>query len=452
MLVKRFYLNLLIRMMLILATMFILAFAIQNMLEDQLMFTFIVLSGLLLLQMVLLLRYLRHTNRLLTKFVLAMANQDFTQKFGKEKGRAAYQDLQQAFNKIIEKYQSVYLEKESQSFMMHHLVKEIPAGIMVLNQEGEVLVRNQAMEDLLMLEEGRSGFYDKILKPGVPGTYAYKLTSSGEQLNLSVNVSEFILLNKVHKIILVQDISKEVNAGEVDAIQRLLRILTHEIMNSLAPVQSLTETITMLMTNAEGKPREQESLSQRNYNDILESVQAIKERAGGLDSFVHRFRTLTRLPEKLETEVVKVEHLFASVVKLMHTDLDKVDFHTELEHEDLEIRIDAALVEQVLINLINNSLTAMTEQSNPRLVLKAKRSDTYILVQVTDNGSGIPSDRLTDIFTPFYSTKEQASGIGLSFVKQILKLHNASIHVQSIHGEGSTFSIRFPNAEFRMNY
>jgi signal transduction histidine kinase len=446
MLVKRFYLNLLIRMMLILVTMSFQAFAIQNMVEGQLMFTFIVLSGLLILQVVLLFRYLKHTNRMLTKFVLAIANQDFTQKFGKEKGKAAYQDLNQAFNKIIGQYQSVYMEKESQTFMMHHLVREIPAGIMVLNQEGDSLVRNQAMEDLLMLEEGRSGFYEKIVKPGIPGTYSHKIASSGGQLNLSVNVSDFMLLNSIHKIILVQDISKEVHAGEVDAIQRLLRILTHEIMNSLAPVQSLTETITMLMTDAEGKPRDQDSLSQRNYNDILESVQAIQERAGGLDSFVHRFRTLTRLPEKLETEAVKVKHLFESVAKVMHADLASVDLHTELENEDLEIRIDAALVEQVLINLINNSITAMAEQSSPRLELKAHRRDTYILVQVADNGTGIPSDRLTDIFTPFYSTKEQASGIGLSFVKQILKLHNASIHVQSIVGEGSTFSIRFPRA------
>jgi signal transduction histidine kinase len=444
MLVKRFYLNLLIRMLLILATMSFLAFAIQNMLEGQLMFTFIVWSGVLILQVILLFRYLKHTNRLLTKFVLAIANQDFTQKFGQEKDRAAYQDLNQAFNKIIGQYQSVYMEKESQTFMMHHLVEKIPAGIMVLNQEGDSLVKNQAMEELLMLEEGRSGFYEQIVKPGIPGTYSYKLTSSGEQLNLSVNVSEFVLLNSIHKIILVQDISKEVTAGEVEAIQRLLRILTHEIMNSLAPVQSLTETITMLMTDAEGKPRDQDSLSQRNYNDILESVQAIQERAEGLDSFVHRFRTLTRLPEKLETETVRVKDLFESLAKMMQADLASVDFHTELESEDLEIRIDAALVEQVLINLINNSITAMAEQSSPRLELKAKKRDTYILVQVADNGTGIPSDRLTDIFTPFYSTKERASGIGLSFVKQILKLHNASIHVQSTVGEGSTFSIRFP--------
>jgi signal transduction histidine kinase len=446
MLVKRFYLNLVLHMVLILATMSFQAFAIRDLVEGQHLFTFIVLSGFLVLQVVLLFRYLRKTNRQLTKFVLAIANQDFTLKFGKEKGKTPHKELNQAFNKIIAQYQSVYMEKESQTFLMHHLVKEIPAGIMVLNQDGGLLEKNQAIERLLKLEEGQPGFYEKIVKPGIPGTYHHKLSASGEQLDLSIHVSEFLLMNKLHKIVLVQDISKEVNAGEVDAIQRLLRILTHEIMNSLAPVQSLTETITMLMTDAEGRPREQESLSQRNYNDILESVQAIQERAGGLDRFVNRFRTLTRLPETLETEAVLVKDLFESVGKIMHAELDHVDLRTDLESENLEIRVDPALVEQVLINLINNSLTAMSTQPAPLLILKAKQSDAYITVQVVDNGSGIPEEKLSDIFMPFYSTKEQASGIGLSFVKQILRLHNASIHVRSAIGEGSTFSIRFPKA------
>lgn len=444
MLVKRFYLNLVLRMTLILATMVLQAFAIRDLVDSQKMFTFIVLSGFLILQVILLFHYLRKTNKNLSKFVLAIANQDFNLKFGKEKGRAYHAELNQAFNKILSQYQSVYMERESQSFLMHHLVKEIPAGIMVINQDGDVLVKNQSIEGLLLLEEGQAGFYEKIVRPGIPGTYAYKLTTSGERINLSVNITEFLLLNKLHKIILVQDISKEVNVSELDAIQRLLRILTHEIMNSLAPVQSLTETITMLMTDASGQAREQESLSQQNYNDILESVQAIQERAGGLDHFVNRFRTLTRLPDTLETEVLEVKNLFMSVCKIMHAELAQVDVNTDLEGDDLEIRADAALVEQVLINLINNSLTAMSAQSSPRLILKAFHSEAHIVLHIEDNGSGIAAEKMSDIFMPFYSTKKQASGIGLSFVKQILRLHNASIHVQSAVGQGSTFSIRFP--------
>ncbi len=412
--------------------------------KGQFLFTFIVLSGILVLQLVLLFRYLKKTNRQLTKFVLAIANQDFTLKFAGEKGKTDYRELNHAFNKIIAQYQSVYMEKESQSILMHHLVKEIPAGIIIINEEGDLLVKNKAFEDLLSMEDGPSDLYEKVLKLKIPGTYSHKLFSSGEQLNLSLTVKEFLLLNKLHRVILVQDISKEVDAGGVDAIQRLLRILTHEIMNSLAPVQSLTETITMLMTDAEGQPKEQGSLSQHNYKDILESVQAIHERAGGLDHFVNRFRTLTRLPETLETKPVLLKDLFRSVCKIMDADLALIDVRQELESEDLQIRVDAALIEQVLINLVTNSLTAMSAQKAPLLFLKAFHGDVCLTVQVVDNGSGIPPEKLADIFMPLYSTKAQASGIGLSFVKQILRLHNASIHVQSTPGQGSTFTIRFP--------
>jgi signal transduction histidine kinase len=443
MLVKRFYLNLVLRMILILATMTFQAFAIVDMVEGQLMFTFIVLSGVLILQVVLLFHYLRRTNRNLTKFVLAIANEDFSLKFAKEKGKTPHKELNQAFNKIIEQYQSVYMEKESQSFLMQHLVKEIPAGIMVVNQEGDLIVKNHTMERFLKLEDGQPGFYEKILRADKPGANTYKLSASGEQLILSVTINEFPLLNKIHRIILVQDISKEVDAGEVDAIQRLLRILTHEIMNSLAPVQSLTETITMLMTDAEGRPREQESMSQSKFNDILESVQAIQERTGGLDHFVNRFRTLTRLPETLETKAVAIKDLFGSVSNIMHTQLMEVKLVLEVEHEEMKIEADSALMEQVLINLVTNSLTAMSATKHPCLILKAFHRNAHILIQVQDNGSGIPEEKLEDIFMPFYSTKEKASGIGLSFVKQVLLLHNANIQVHSSLGKGSTFSMRF---------
>lgn len=449
MLVQRFYLNLVLRMVLILVTMVAQAFAIRDLLEEQLMFTFLVLTLFLVLQVVLMFSYLKKTNRKLTKFVLAIANQDFSIKFGKGEARTPHGELNQAFDRILSQYHSVYLEKESQTFLMFHLVKEIPAGILVLNQEGAVLVKNPSMERFLKLEEGQEGFYEKYIQTGVPGTYAHKLSSPGEQLNLSVTINEFLLLGRIHRVVLIQDISKEVNASEVDAIQRLLRILTHEIMNSLAPVQSLTETITMLMTDEKGRPMKQESLSQVNYNDILESVQAIQERTGGLDHFVNRFRTLTRLPDSLETTRVPVKDLFSAVSRLMHAELAGVEVLCEVDEEKLIIEADTVLLEQVLINLITNSISAMEHESAPQLNLKAYSRESHISVQVTDNGSGIPEEKLSDIFLPFYSTKEQASGIGLSFVKQILSLHNATIHVQSGVEEGSTFSMRFPIPDYR---
>lgn len=449
MLVQRFYLNLVLRLVFILATMTAQAFVIRDLVEGQLMFTFIVLSLALVLQVVLMFRFLRKTNRQLAKFVLAITNQDLNIKFGKGSGKTPHTELNQAFDRILSLYHSVNLEKESQTFLMFHLIKEIPAGILVLNQDAEVIVKNPFMERLLKLEEGKEGFYEKFIQTHPSGTYPYKLLSPGEQLNLSVTINEFPLLNRLHRVVLVQDISKEVNAGEVNAIQGLLRILTHEIMNSLAPVQSLTETITMLMTDEKGQAREQEGLSPQNFNDILESVQAIQERAGRLDDFVNRFRSLTRLPDALEKEPVTVRELFSAVIRVMHAELEGVEVSIHLENEQLWLEADAVLMEQVLINLITNSIVAMEMHSEPQLTLKAFSGKSQIFIQVSDNGMGIPEAKLADIFLPFYSTKEQASGIGLSFVKQIMSLHNGSIQVKSEVGKGSTFTMGFPHQGVR---
>lgn len=452
MLLRRFYINLVVRMILILSTMAAMAFVSNDLIERQFLFTFIVLTGFLLFQVVFLFRYLRKSDRQLSLFVQAISDQDFTLKFDGGKKPTPYRDLNEAFNTIIEQYRSVTMEKESQSFLIHHLLQAIPAGIVVLNEEGRVLLRNRAIERLLALKNVKSleeirmvepDFYKQVLRSGLPGTYVHQVSTPQGQKKYSVSVKTFHLFNSLHKLILVQDISKEVDAGEVDAIQRLLRIITHEIMNSLTPVNSLAETVTMLMTDQEGRPKVQEDLSQRNYNDILESVQAIQERAAGLDHFLNSFMTLTKLPEKIGTEPVRVRGLLESVCKIMHTELSGVDVKVHLESEELEIQIDAALIEQVLLNLVTNSLTAMSDTVHPQLALKGFRDEGAVIIQIEDNGVGIPPDRLGDIFMPFYSTKEKSSGIGLSFVKQILRMHDATIHVRSSLNEGSTFTMKF---------
>ena len=450
MLLKRFYLNLIVRLVLILLTMVFQAFAIHSLFQGQLLFTLIVLSGFLILQMVLLFFYIKKSNRQLTRLVLSLSNQDLMQSLGDS--HTPHKEFKQALNAIVNQYHSIYMEKESQSFLMHHLVSIIPAGIIVTDLDGKLILLNRAVEELLDLSDVTSmkeieacqpDLYDKFLKEEVPGNYTYELTSGGELKKLAVTIRQFLLLKNQHRIFLIQDISTEVDAGEIDAVQRLLRILTHEIMNSLTPVHSLTETISMLMTDDNGKTKKQEQLSPKNYNDILESVLAIQERSSGLDHFVTQFRTLTRMPENLECKTVKVRDLFESVCKVMKSELAGVEVQLQLDSEDLSIRVDAALMEQVLINLITNALTAMSSRDQPMLGLKAFSLDTGIVIQVKDNGTGISEEKLPDIFMPFYSTKEQASGIGLSFVKQVLRIHKASIKVQSVVNEGSSFTMSF---------
>ena len=191
MLLKRFYINLIIRLLLILANMVLQAFAIRDLIGGQMLFTFIVLSGILILQVVLLFLYVKKTNRVLTRLVLSLSNQDFSQSPGRD--RTPHKELRYALNAIIEQYQSVYMEKESQTFLMHHLVQAIPAGILVVDQEGSILHINKVIERLLDLSGARNmeeiqkqepDLYKEILGPGIQGTYVFERSQQGENRKL----------------------------------------------------------------------------------------------------------------------------------------------------------------------------------------------------------------------------------------------------------------------------
>ena len=449
MLLKRFYFNLSLRLVLILVNLVLLAFAIRDLIGNQLLFTFVVLSGILVLQVILVFLYIKKTNRQLTRLILSISNHDFSQTL--DDRRTPHKELQKALNSIIEQYQSVYLENESQNFLMHHLVQTIPAGILVIKPDGTFMLKNKAMEDLLGLSntsslaemKERDPDLRKLFDPPEPGSSSLSRSVLGEQKKLSVIIREIRIMNQFHLLVLVQDISRDVEAGEIDAIQRLLRILTHEIRNSLTPVQTLTETISMLMTDAKGNRKEPDELSRENYDDILDSVEAIRERTEKLDQFISRFRKLTRMPENLDFTSIRIRDLFDSVCRIMQAELSRVGLAVNVEQEDMQIQADAALMEQVLINLVTNALTAMSGTKEPLLELAAFKNERGTVIRVSDNGSGIPRDKLPHIFMPFYSTKEEASGIGLSFVKQVLRLHRASIQVQSEDGKGSDFYIHF---------
>ncbi len=452
MLLRKFYINLILRIVLILSNMIAVAIVIPNLLEKQLMFTLIVFAMILILQIILLLHYVRKTNRLLTKFVLAISNLDFTSKFKTDYADTPYKDLNIAFNKIIEQYQNVTFETQAQHFITDHIIQAIPAGILVFSENETISFKNKRAENLLGLKEIYSihqlegllpDFYKKLTENEKAGSFIYETSDQNERKILSVTVKSFKLYSQNQKLISIQDISREIDQGELDAIQRLMRILTHEIMNSLTPINSLTETITMLMSDENGDARPFNVFNEINYNDVRESVIAIKERGEGLDHFVINFRTLTKLPEKLQTKKVLVNDLINSVCKIMNAELNNISVKVETEKDDLFINIDNALIEQVLINLITNSLTAMSKTKKPELHLKSFIKDNNTLIQVADNGVGISKEKLSDIFIPFYSTKEKGSGIGLSFARQIMRLHNGSINAQSSPSEETIFTLNF---------
>ncbi len=432
--------------------MIVLAIIARDLFQNQLVFTFMIISSILVLQVALLFNYIKKTNKLFTKFILAISNMDFISKFGEHYTQTPYKSLNKAFNKILRQYQEVSRDKQKQYFLTQHIIEAIPAGILVFNESDKVSFKNKLGEELLGFEKVYSlgQISEEIKELGIKlkeikntGSFLFESSTDNENKKLSISVKTINLFDQKQKLISIQDVSKEIDAGELDAIQRLMRVLTHEIMNSLTPINSLAETITMLMSDEEEREKPFEEFSNKNYSDVRESVLAIKERGEGLDHFVNNFRTLTKLPEKLKKEAVLVKDLFGSVRNIMKAETSGLEFKTNIEDSKLKILVDQALIQQVIINLVKNSITALVGKENPVIKLTSFKNEDNIIIQVADNGIGIPKNKINDIFIPFYTTKEKGSGIGLSFARQIMNLHNGSIKVLSKKGEETIFTLRF---------
>jgi signal transduction histidine kinase len=262
--------------------------------------------------------------------------------------------------------------------------------------------------------------------------------------SILVKAIELKFESNVIKLVSFQDITNELDKKELDSWQRLIRVLTHEIMNSISPITSLTSVISGYF-----KKKDNESLNPVGNIDpqivskTLSGLNTIEETGKGLLDFVDKYRSLTSLP-KPNLSKFTIESLFLKCKILMESNIpSNIKITASVNPGDISIVADYAQVEQILINLIKNAVEAISGKINGTVKLKALHADDGTLIQVEDNGSGIPGDIIEDIFVPFYTTKENGSGIGLSLSKQIMQNHDGTITVNSVPGKGSEFTLKF---------
>jgi two-component system nitrogen regulation sensor histidine kinase NtrY len=246
---------------------------------------------------------------------------------------------------------------------------------------------------------------------------------------------------KIYKLIAFQNVNEALDETESKAWQKLLSVLTHEIMNSVAPISSLAETL---------KSRLQQSVSILNnesgsVDDLEIGIETIRKRSEGLLKFAETYRNLNRITTP-NLRKVYVRDIFENLLQLMQPTLEQksIELETILKDTDLTVEADINLLEQVLINLVVNAIEAVKDKPHPRIVLTGYIANNHkTVIKVADNGSGIPAEVLEKIFIPFFSTKKSGSGIGLSLCKQIMMLHKGNIQVQSREGEGTAFLLQF---------
>lgn len=446
---KKFTFKVAMRIILILAVMMAIAIIFG---DDRLFFNQIILVIVLVLQIAELLRFVNHTNRELAKFLLAIKHKDFSINFSKTRIGQSFEELNDAFSEIIKIYKDAKIESEGQFHYLKMVVSNINIGIISLENDENIVLINKPAERALnaegvknwkILNSKQPSFVREISTIGDQGRKLINIEVNGETRTLSVDVNSMILLDKTYKLITFQDIKGEIEQTEIEAWHKLIRILTHEIMNSATPISSLTETMLMMLEK-DGRQKPVEELDEETIEDLRFSLKTIQKRSDGMLAFIDDYRKLTKVAQP-KVEPVPIRELFTAIHHLMSGELDKAGilFRSEV-HSGNTMLMDRHLIEQVLINLITNSIHALEGIENPVVTLHAYEEHRKSIIEVRDNGCGIPEKELSQIFVPFFSTKKQGSGIGLSLSKQIMHLHKGNIKVSSTVGEGTVISLFFP--------
>jgi len=450
MIYKRFTFLVVLRIVLLMGNVLLLSWIFG---DSRLFFNQIILALLLVAQVAELIRYVNHTNRELSRFFLAIKHADFSVTFKQGPLGSSFRELQQSMADIVDAYKQVKIEKEGQYHFLQLLVAQLKVGIISLERD-EVTLINPTAERLLGLSGLKHWKAIRTLHPkltndieslGDAGRKLVEVRTAAENKLLAVDVSTLVILNTPLKLITLQDINSEIEQKEIEAWHKLIRILTHEIMNSVTPIASLTETMQSLLTDKNGQPKAADHITPETLGDILFSLATIHKRSDGLLDFVENYRQLTRVPKPVMA-AVHVGEFLQTIEKLLKPNLVRQDIALSLSvvPDTLQASFDATLLEQVLINLVTNSTHALEGRPAKHIALQAFRVDHYLRLEVTDNGKGIPEKELQEIFVPFFSTKKEGSGIGLSLSKQIVSLHGGTLKVASTPGEGTTFYIQLP--------
>lgn len=444
MLLKNFRFNVTVRVLIILVLAIALAIVLQR---TQWFFTPLVISILMILAVLNLIYYVEKTNKDLTQFLLSIKQGGFTNVFkGKQRG-VSYAGLSSAFNDVINEFQRISMEKESQYQYLQALNENIGVSIISYDQDtGKIEFLNPAAKALLLKPNLTKiddiGLVDQnllegIKKMGSSERQVIKVLINKEMVHLSIQLKDFVMQQKHFRLVLLQNINSELEQKEVEAWQKLISVLTHEIMNSVTPIVSLSSAVNQMMIDHESDSTEEDK------EDMMISLQTIENRSKGLLRFVNAYKDFSKTPELKPTEfdLFKMIH---RITHLLKPDMSKkgIELAFDLKGKELLVKADSELIEQILINLLKNAIEVL--DSNGSITLSAKRGDHQkVKLTIEDNGPGIAPEVMEKIFIPFFTTKQKGTGIGLSFARQVMKLHQGSISVNSEPGIGTRFELQF---------
>ncbi len=446
---KHFYVRIVLQVILFVITIFALAWALH---QPHLWVTSINLGVIAIVEIVYLIWFINRINRDLAKFFEAFRFQDTTLTFDQKKENKAFWPIYQGFDRVLHEFRRIRAEQEKDRFFYLNALNHIGIGLIVLDGSGNVRFSNNAIHKMVgvnditrldILNRLKHGFTESLLKLTPNRKELVRVIALGEMVQLSLRSTEFRMEGELFRIISFQDIRYEIEQREVEAWQKLIRILTHEIMNSVSPI-TLTSSGIINMLEVEGKPKEAQELDNAVVDNALMGLHAIRKRSKGLANFVENYRSITKLPQP-SYSTFSINGLMEHLEVLFSDEFssNQINFSKQIVPPDLQLNADEKLLEQVLINLFRNAIQALSENTNKQIKVTASRKDDYITISVTDNGKGIPPEIIETIFVPFFTTKANGSGIGLTLSREIMKLHGGYIKVLSIPGSETVFTLVF---------
>ncbi len=452
---NKYILRISLRLVLIFLAMLALALVIG---EQARLFTVLGVSLLLLLMILELFRTISRTNNIVESLLDSIRFDDFNKTIRDKAAGLGFEGLADSAQEIIRAISAAKIEKETQYQYLRTILEHIHTGVITLNEEHEPELVNPVALNTLAMYGTRKPSWTEIRKHaprftravesmGDAGRQMIRLrsTPTGKQLLVLVNTVK--IGSAPIKIITFQDIEPEIEQKEMESWQTISRIMAHEIMNSLTPLSSLTETGIMLLED-EGNPKSVNEISQKTINDLHTALRTISGRNRALTEFIESYRQLSRLPLP-EKKDLSLHEILKEIKTLFEIPcMEKgIIFSIQPGPEKLRIMADGDQLKQVLINMVKNASEAMPDNQEPVIQISVKRILDRISIEIFNKGKAIPPDVLEKIFVPFYSTKAEGSGIGLSLSRQIISNHGGQILVESKEGKGTTFKIMLPVAD-----
>ena len=397
--------------------------------------------------------YMSRVNKKLAYFIEAVRNDDHGLVFPHHRGDRILSSLAGNLEKINEHIRQVKIENIRQEQYFGALIEHVNTGILSFDNRGFVVHANSSLKKLL----GMSTFTHLRQLEKIDAKLASEVMNirqNDEKLitfhriegpvNLLIKSGGFISDEKPLRLISMQDIRKELDEKELESWLKLIRVLTHEIMNSIAPVTSLSENLCSYFVK-DGEAIPVEEVNERIVLNTIKGLKVINEQGRSLISFVESYRKLTRLPDPVKAKV-RIRELAENTMMLYQQELKekKIKMSLTVENGEMELNIDEKQIMQVLINLLKNAAEALSGRPGAEIAIWCGiTKEGQAEIMVADNGPGIPRELIDEIFIPFFTTRESGSGIGLSLSRQIMRLHNGSLKVRSIPERETVFTMTF---------